>query len=201
MENANNDCDAKYYCETLLSQTMSGNISWECSEYFHPSFIKKSSIFSKKESGILLVHSGEFYVQTKNRIYSFQFHEGMDISGDMDVHAMFQLEIFDLDETHLYGFEAHIDSESPNDECNFFTLVREICKHSSAWLDSIYYEYSDKYIDLFLYNSYDAPKIEPSFKKLNLSKLVERLIKEKRIEDFHRLLHEPECREHLLKGD
>jgi hypothetical protein len=199
MEKQDNYSDVIFYSKTLLSQTKSGLLTWECSEYFHPSFIKKNAIFSDDSSGILLVHDGEFYAQTENRIYNFGFHEGMDISGDMDVHAMYRLEISDLDEKPLYDFEANIDSESTNDDCNFFTLTHEVCRHSIDWLDSVYYEYTDSNIDLFLYNSYHAPKINSSFKNLKLSKLVERLIKEKRIEDFHRLLHEPKYREQLLR--
>lgn len=189
VENIHDD-ETRFTVANLAAQTEKGAVTWECEEYLPAGFLLGDKWDDEKDR---ISHMGTFVYQASSRRYVLEIFACIDIDkscyGSLDP----KLSIYDRVDTLLSIAEADIHEENPEDEYGFIPLCDAIFKRSGEWLEA---DFFGRYGEELPF--YKQKGITKKHREQPLCRLMERLMNERRVEDFHRMILDRPYREQLL---
>jgi len=182
--------EMKVTVKNLLARTEKGSIAWECDEYFPAGFLMGDKYEEASKNHIS--HMGTFSCQLPGFRYELEIHEY--VTADKAAFGSLgpKLSVYDENENLLHVAEVSIDEESPEDEYGFIPLCDAIFRRSDEWLSEDFFTYMD------MRSFYPEKDITAKHREQPLCKLMERLMNERRVEDFHKMVLDKKFRERLL---
>jgi len=209
MQERDKNMDEKYnlydildYIAYISEQSVQGNIKWECKEYSAPHFHNHKpnefddTFFEEpiEYRGISLGHGGTFVIQSADKVYEFSMFVSLAIEQNNSRETYLELKIYNSDDDLIAGHDIAIEEGEP-DEYGVVPLCDAVFLNAAQWFNPSMFDYQDDEHILFLYDD----DIASSMKDTPLAKLTRRLVDERRVVDFHKVITNPVFRDKLLK--
>lgn len=181
---------------SLAGRTLSGKQKWERLDYKPISFMREEE---EAENDAFISQMFELETEFNGRRYALEMMEQINFpSGKGDISVMLT---FDGDRWGKYDFALSFDERY--DE-NGPERLKEV------FADSVIVKLMDAIVPVFegteaeswgfsYARYYNQIGIEPRWKRMPLVRLGEKLMEEKRMMDFHRMVLDTDYREELLK--
>ncbi len=179
---------------SLADRTLSGKQKWEELDYKPISFVREDA-----EDGAFVSQMFKMRTEFNGRRYELEVMEQINLpSGKGDISGMLT---FDGDSWGKYDFALSFDEQY--DE-NGPERLKEVFTDSVIvkMMDAVVqvFEGTEAESEGFSYaRYYNQTGIEPRWKRMPLVRAGEKLMQEKRMKDFHRMILDADYREEFLK--
>ena len=183
------DEEMKLAVNNLLALTEKGTVMWECDEYLPASFMLRDELEDTSTDHI--THMVTCSCQVPGRCFELEIDEHIEFDETESGLLGAKLSIFDEDENLLSQAEASME-EDTEDEYGFVPLCDAIFRRSGEWLKPDFFKYMDER------SFYPQKGVTKKHREHPLCRLMERLMNERRIEDFHKMILDRPFREQLL---
>lgn len=181
-----------------IKQTAEGNVKWECTEY-NPLSILYDEIDKPDEATVLHTFSAEAVVD--GRKVFLELMESIAFpSGKGDISGSIAMDVLDPTTKHDFALSFDVDGYEDCDAAKVCELYAgtDIARLADAVVPQLVDSEAVQFAYTFarFYNQ-DVPA---KFKRKPMIKLCKRILDEKRIGDFHRMVLNMEAREQLMEG-
>jgi len=187
-----NDEEVKRIIQNLCDKTQNGNIFWVCDEYNPASFLLGDKYGEGDERKPCVSHIVTLvYAPAGGSQYILEISGSIQIDKNAPGCLHPKLSVYDADKTLLYLEETVID-EGGGDEFGFMPLCDAVFERAGEWLNGDSFAYVD---DRHFYPEKGVTKKHRAFP---LCQLMEQLMNERRVCDFHRIIMDRMYREQLI---
>lgn len=184
--------EVKRIIQNLCEKTQNGSISWECDEYNPASFLLGDEYGEGDERKPCVSHIVTLvYEPSGGARYILEIGGSIQIDKNAPGSLHPKLSVYDADETLLYQEETVID-EGEADDFGFIPLCGAVFERAGEWLNEDSFTYVDDR------HFYPQKGVTKKHRATPLCRLMEQLMNERRIGDFHRIIMDRPYRERLI---
>jgi hypothetical protein len=192
--NANPNYDAdeiKYMIETLCGKTQKGAVIWKCEEYLPASFLLGSKYGEGDERKSSVSQSATFVCAPPGFKFVLEVFESITVSKNPVGIISPKLEAYDPDANMMFSKEVIIET-ADSDEFGLLPLSDAVFERADEWLEDEYFMYMD---DRYFYPETGVTK---KHKLQPLCRIMESLMRNRNVNDFHKMILNAQFRAQLL---
>ena len=196
--------EIKLAIKYLCTKTQQGTITWNCVDYNPASFMLGYEYEDDGDTKNYISHIAEFIFEPPGYRYK------LGISGSIKVDKVCagcinpKLDVYQQDGVYLYGEEAIIDeavagseddetdTSFQEDEYGFLPLCDSIFQRANEWLKDDFFLYMDNSTFFPMKGTTKKHREHP------ICRLMVKLMNERRVGDFHKMIMDRPYREQLL---
>ena len=179
-----------------IEQTMAGTVKWECTEYNHLSILHDEYEIPETAA---VSHFFEAKAAIDNHVVFLTLMESITFpSGKGDISG--SISVDDLSSKHDFALSFDADDY---EECD----AAQVCEHyADTEIARLANAVVPQLVDseevqfAYTYARFYPGDVPDKFKRMPLIRLCKRILEEKRVIDFHRMILNMEAREQLMEG-
>ena len=196
--------EIKLVIKNLCAKTQLGTITWDCVDYKPASLILGYEYEDDGDTKNYISDLAEFVFEPPGYRYELGISGSIKVDKVCAGYVNPKLDVYQQDGVYLYGEEAIIDeavasrdkdetdTSFQEDEFGFLSLCDSIFQRANEWLKDDFFLYMD--------NRYFYPMkgITKQHREHPLCRLMVKLMNERRVGDFHKMIMDRPYREQLL---